>query len=260
MPSSRKRSKGKERKAKQAVKKEESKNVAIYHSWQKWARGDMGRNQITIQCNHGLVTTIPDIHHPVSRFISSIYMTDDGSDTVHKHPEVWNNVDYRALAAKILSNIGVNWILCSHPNTNQNVSHIVLAKAIVLLENFTGDFHSTVFHRDFATKLRDLDSNVNSIRRSSIGLGIRDLLKFYRKRMSCSCLKRLHLEARKTHPKLGECHNCKVGMKREILMVCSRCMITEYCSRECQVTASPRHRTLCDTFVNAHKKATNDTA
>jgi len=183
---------------------------------------------------------------------------------VHKHPEVWNDSSYRALASKILTSIGVNCILqdANCPNTKQNVSHMALIKAIMMLENFTGDIDSTILRRAFATKLSHIESDVNSISVSGygIGLGIRDLLKFYRKRMSCSCLKRLHLEARKTHPKLWECHNCKVGMKREILMVCSRCMITEYCSRECQVTASPRHRTLCDTFVNAHKKAmANDT-
>jgi len=78
--------------------------------------------------------------------------------------------------------------------------------------------------------------------------------------MSCSCLKRLHLAAIKMYPKLGECYNCKVEMNRTMLMVCSRCMVTEYCSRECQVTASSEHRNLCDMFVNAHEKVANDTS
>jgi len=175
MPSSRKRSKGKERKAKQAVKKEESKNVAIYHSWQKWACGDMGQNRVTIQCNHGLVTTIPDASHPVSRFINSSYASDEGRATVHKHPEVWNDSSYRALASKILTSIGVNCILhdVNCPNTKQNVSHMALIKAIMMLENFTGDIDSTILRRAFATKLRhiDIETDVNSVSGYGIGLG-----------------------------------------------------------------------------------------
>ena len=256
MPSSRKRNKGKERKAKKAAEKEETKNVAIYHSWQKWACGDMGQNQVTIQCNHGFVTTIPDVSHPVSRFINSSYASDGGRVTVHKHPEVWNDSSYRALASKILTSIGVNCILhgVNCPNSKQNVSHMALVKAIMMLENFTGDIDSTILRRTFATKLRHIESDVNIVSRYAIGLGQRDLLKFYRKRMNCSCLKRLHLVARKMYPKLGECYNCKVEMNRTMLMVCSRCMVTKYCSRECQVAASPQHRNLCDMFVNAHEE------
>ena len=54
----------------------------------------MGQNRVTIQCNHGLVTTIPDASHPVSRFINSSYASDEGRATVHKHPEVWNDSSY----------------------------------------------------------------------------------------------------------------------------------------------------------------------
>ena len=80
----------------------------------------------------------------------------------------------------------------------------------------------------------------------------RDLLKFYRKRMTCSCLKKMHLEARKAYPKVGACDHCRVVQDRSLLMVCSRCMVAPYCSRECQVAASPGHRTDCDIFVRAH--------
>ena len=54
--SSRKRNKGKDRKA----KREESKRVLIYNTWHDWARGNMGKE--VIQCNHGLETTIPETY------------------------------------------------------------------------------------------------------------------------------------------------------------------------------------------------------
>jgi len=58
--SSRKRNKGKERKA----KKEESKRMAMYNTWHDWARGDMGNMGLAgvIQCNHGIEKTIPDLY------------------------------------------------------------------------------------------------------------------------------------------------------------------------------------------------------
>jgi len=82
--SSRKRNKGKDRKA----KKEESKRVTLYNTWQKWACGDMGRNRISIQCNHGVDTTIPDISHPISSFITEYFHSDDILDITNTYRSI----------------------------------------------------------------------------------------------------------------------------------------------------------------------------
>ena len=76
-----------------------------------------------------------------------------------------------------------------------------------------------------------------------------DALKFFRKRTSCSCLKDMHLEARKTLPKTGICYHCKERKERTLLMVCSRCRITQYCSRECQIADWSRHKVYCDEWI-----------
>ena len=55
MPSSRKRNKGKERKAKKAAEKEEAAIVELQQIWQGWVRGNMSGSSVSIQCNHGLV-------------------------------------------------------------------------------------------------------------------------------------------------------------------------------------------------------------
>ena len=96
--------------------------------------------------------------------------------------------------------------------------------------------------------MRDIRENVSS--------GLRDALKFYSKRTPCSCLKSMRQEARKTIPKMGRCYGCKEEKERASLSVCSRCMVTHYCSRECQVTHWPKHKRECDHFVNAHKQQT----
>ena len=58
----------------------------------------------------------------------------------------------------------------------------------------------------------------------------------------------MHLEARKTIPKMGKCFNCKVEKERVDLSVCNRCMVMQYCSRECQVAAWPSHKLDCDVY------------
>jgi len=90
-------------------------------------------------------------------------------------------------------------------------------------------------------KVRDLRLGTSSISR--------DALKFYSKRVSCSCLKSKHQKARRTIPKTGRCLNCNEEMERVALSVCGRCMVMQYCSKECQVFHWPKHKDDCDIFV-----------
>jgi len=257
---SRKRNKGKERKAKKA----ESERVLCYKSWQGWARGnvglatfggsiDMGATVQHVQCSHGLeFDELPDISHPVSRFITSFLMGEDSTSTLQIHAKVWNNDNYREMAIRILTNIGANWVICKIENDGGSI-----ARLIILLESYgrTRNYELTIASRDVSTKMREIKlENVTS--------NNRDLIKFFRKRMNCKCLKKIHLEARKTLPKLGSCRYCNVVKDRVLLMVCSRCMVTQFCSRKCQVAASSRHRKDCDQFVWAHhqQKMANDSS
>jgi len=244
--SSRKRNKGRDRKA----KKEESKRVAMYDSWQGWASG---RNRATgehAQCNHGLVTTIPDLSHPVSSFITEYLLCYDVNDTYMALQNIAEGLDdsYRKLAIDILILIGANLMLCK--NTAVFVTGREAAFAIVVLEKYEElhDFQSTLNCRVVSNKVRDLTvSNTD-----------RDLLKFFRKRLNCSCLKKMHLEARKTQPKLGYCEYCKEVKERRLLMVCSRCRVSQYCSRDCHVAASPEHRLHCNLRVRAEQIVANN--
>ena len=156
------------------------------------------------------------------------------------------------MASSILITIGANWIL----DTTDEWKVGNLATTILLLENFgkTNEFYSTIYRRGVGAKKRDL-----SIESGSIELGRRDMLKFFRKRMNCKCLKKMHLESRKTLPKLGICNNCGVVKGRASLMICSRCRVDQFCSRECQVAASHKHRDLCDSFVRAHEHSVTNT-
>jgi hypothetical protein len=83
--------------------------------------------------------------------------------------------------------------------------------------------------------------------------GERDILKFYCKRLSCSCLKEKYKQARKTLPKMGRCYHCHKCFERESLMTCSLCKVPLYCSRQCQVAHWPKHRN-CSVSINIRKR------
>jgi len=69
----------------------------------------------------------------------------------------------------------------------------------------------------------------------------------------------MHQKARETIPKMGCCHVCSVRKERVDLWVCSRCMISQYCSRECQVRTWDKHKEECDLLVSVHEQRTEKT-
>ena len=243
--SSRKRNKGKDRKA----RKEENKRVEMRNKWQSWARGEFERGHVTTTCAHGGDEMIlSDNNHPVCSFMDTFFdfdnrgtMSDILENTFQKHPKVWKSESYREIAVNILVRIGTNFLLSDRAGLR------FFARAIAVLENSdgSGDIESTVNCHVVATKYRDLHCTETSIKR--------DLLKFFRKRVSCKCLKDMHLEARKSLPKLGVCNHCLEKAGRSSLMVCSRCRIAQYCSRECQIAAWSRHKGFCDNYVRCHE-------
>ena len=77
---------------------------------------------------------------------------------------------------------------------------------------------------------------------------MRDLLKLYSKRITCSCLKKMYSNARKALPKVGSCGSCDKVMERSSLMVCSKCRVHQYCCKECQVAIWPKHKIICELY------------
>ena len=225
MPSSRKRNKGRDRKAKKAaleaeqaaleVERMERERGIVRNRWKSWARGVDIYGQV-IQCNHGVDLMIPDDNHPITSFMDALFtyaahdrLLHTGRylvDTFTAHQEVWDNERYRETAVKILITIGTNFTLSS------DRADCFLAHTIVALENYDGlDIGSTLNCRVVAAKRRDLlGSNTNR----------RDELKFFRKRTSCKCLKGMHLDARKSFIKVGVCQHCAEVKERALLMVC----------------------------------------
>ena len=215
----------------------------------------------TITCDQCSALPPNDLDHPVSSFMNdfiSRWNHAEGSALTiiehlfKSHPLIWNDERYRGMVVSIMIRIGTNHMLLKD-GANLGGA-ITLAHAIVVLQNYDSkDCIHTAANtatncRATQTKTRDLNTGTISDKR--------DCLKFYSKRVSCSCLKALHQITRKTLPKLGFCYYCDEVKDRIALPVCSRCMITQYCSRDCQLADWPEHKRGCDMYVNAHAEQT----
>ena len=255
---SRKKNKGKERKAKQAEKEAKARRLEVRRKWHGWARGKVDDEIVTL-CNHGR-SALPDENHPVSCFIDSYFVNcgnwDMSSgknllDLFTNHRQVLEDKSYRDMALQILILIGTNIMIGSKHDAEGKYKGLAYATQIIAVLEYSdggSDFLLSCHNRVTASKRRDTCYIGSSARR--------DLLKFFSKRISCSCLKEMHSEARKSLLKMGQCDSCGVINERASLMVCSRCRISQFCSRKCQVEGWHDHKTLCSMFVNAHQKST----
>ena len=116
-PSSRKRTKGKERKAKKEAKLEVEKMNAqkvLQTVWRVWAQGSIGL--CGKLCNHGFDSmVINHVERPVSSFIEACWSEDFELPVVMRsylaHREVWDNDSYRTMTIDILTMIGTNLLL-----------------------------------------------------------------------------------------------------------------------------------------------------
>ena len=258
MPS-RKRNKGKERKArKETIKflKEaiEAKNdeYRLYNTWRGLALGeDSLSSEKIIRCDHGCDVTAPtDRDHPVCCFMNSFIRMVMGNksnfvDTLDSHPQIWDDDNYRNMAIHFLTRIGTNNMLLSKDPSAVHRDAAYIACTIMILENYNEamNIQSVIITRRVASKVRDLR-----------GCNNRDLYKFFSKRVSCSCLKEAYSYARKTLPKIGYCNHCGEVKERKLLSICSQCRIYQYCSRECQVADWPVNETVCTTCQFVHER------
>ena len=166
-----------------------------------------------MHCNHGYV--IPASGHAVHIFMNSFEeamlsgaMLEHITKTFQQHREVWQDATMRDMAISIISSIGTNFIL---EDIDQIETARGVAMGIILLEHHDGegdDLCSAAIGG--AAALRDL-----------AGGGARDVIRFYSKRISCSCLNEKYITAKKSQPKIGTCCYCDQEKERRVLMLFS---------------------------------------
>jgi hypothetical protein len=121
------------------------------------------------------------------------------------------------------------------------INVLYFAQAISILEQYTGDGKS-----GFSLATRKASSVVHDL----CGGREREIIRFYLKRVSCSCLKAMYSQIKKSQPfRVGKCSTCNQLKELSLLMHCGRCKVVQYCCRECQAADWPKHKALCDSFV-----------
>ena len=88
------------------------------------------------------------------------------------------------------------------------------------------------------------------------------LVSYYRKRIPCSCLDEKYEEV-KSVKKMGRCYNQNCShpggkVERRKMFTCTRCGLANYCSVACQRAAWKEHRERCDEIAQV-KAAFNTT-
>ena len=155
-------------------------------------------------------------------------------------PEVWEDASERSLATELLLRFLRNVFLHDSAIEGENWFHsrprneVVICTMISVLEQCgTYSDKFVVEKRSIKTSYKLVDGNR------------RDAVKFVTKRLPCACLKMLHSATRKKLPKVGVCNGCHKQFPRSQLHICTGCMISEYCSKECQRANWPIHKQCC---------------
>ena len=214
-------------------------------------------NIIDTMCKHGLDCSQLTLESDVSKFSLSFFnrktfsVAEHFMDHFDEFIGVWNNDKQRQLAIDVMLRQGTNLIIGA---SGENYSFdFQLAKecaiAVLLLEEHDGkgmDLTLTCCTLENAVKVANLCS-------------YREVLSFYKKRISCECLKEKYKQVKKKQPtKLGCCWNCRKHVDRSTLMACSSCKVTLYCSRKCQKehwSAFGGHKEECSQMVEDQKMA-----
>eukprot|EP00984_Skeletonema_dohrnii_P025155 scaffold14271_cov152-Skeletonema_dohrnii-CCMP3373.AAC.2 len=257
---SRKKAKGKARKAVKAKKEEEEEeedsSAAAAQQRQREQDGAL-EAQLQMQrliidslpppCKHGF-DPFPD-GHICDRFIhlfSSTFVdacTSSGNRIIaiveamaameDKYPEVLYDSSKMKEILSYFSSVGTQQIL----NEDEYAARTTAA-VIVMIDEF------------IAVKVNKTKAGVHTQKlKEMVNSDDHTLVSFFRKRITCSCLDKKHQEV-KSIKKMGFCNNGQCPLpdrkvERSKMLYCTRCRYAYYCSRDCQKAAWSDHREVC---------------
>lgn len=196
-------------------------------------------------CNHGRpIRFIPESGHAVSMYIEEVTHPHCFDDLAY-HQEVFDNDIFRKLSIDILVRIGIHAITHHEDGTKAAKS---FALSIMHLESYYGegdDLLAAMFRSGMLLTLSDLQHG-----------GERDIIRFFMKKTTCSCLKERYKQINISHPKSkSRCDNCLQIKDRKSIMLCGRCKTRQYCSIECQAADWPKHKVAqCDNIIQCRRE------
>ncbi len=257
----RKRDQGKARKAAKAKAKqaaeERGNNQAASNELEQSLAAQTQRMQIG-ECMHGIDHLSSREISSQCQFMSAFFKPFEearGSDTplpdcllaardatMEEYADVWNDSTKMEVAMSCLLCEGTNFIL---KDKYDHASQIATAAryfeqhiAVVLEEN------QAMFRWNKLYEAHIADQNT--------------LVKFFRRRIPCSCLDEKYEEVKKI-TEMGLCYNplcnCPGGrVEYSKTMYCDGCRCVTYCSRECQKADWSKHKSKCEECAAAISK------
>ena len=204
-------------------------------------------------CTHGC-PVLPALDHAVSRFMDDLWDHSTNpwksyiilmKDTFDNHRQVCDNATLRKLASDIMVAIGTNFVILDTID-HGNKLPCLLAMTISVLEQYNGNGQD-----GFKLATCQAYLLVDDLRCG----GEREIVRFFLKRISCTCLKAKYSLIKKSQPtRMSGCHTCKQVKVRSSMMLCGRCKATQYCCKECQAADWPKHKYLCTIIHEQMKK------
>ncbi|KAL7549768.1 hypothetical protein ACHAWF_013031 [Thalassiosira exigua] len=224
--SSRKRAKGRQRKAKAATE------------------GGSSRDQ---SCRHG---SINPSHFPIcAPFIQSFFDTHDvvldGTTTsvfkamemnYAKYPHILKDDSLRQTTKSMFLQFAIDRILSAGYDSEGPTDSALFAGGIIALESVARGHVCDIV----PAKLKNAEIHAG---------GERAAIKFLSKEAPCACLKKKFQDELKEKPKMSFCTMCSKRVETTRLKVCSKCNLIQFCSKECQRLAWPEHKKFCKQYA-----------
>ena len=256
MPS-RKKAKGKARKAaKEAKAKQEEESRAVIAANQR-QEGSLGAQLQRLRisapspsmCRHGCPSLSGGDEKICLEFISKFINAFRSQDkvgqqfsaahhaTIHEYADVYSS-KLDTVISKLLAS-GTQRILDGDGDNE-------IAQLFASLACYFEDFMAMSLHKTQAA--------LNLAKLAEwVGADDHTLVSYYRKRIPCSCLDEKYKEV-KSVKKMGWCFNLNCShpdgrVERSKMFSCTRCGMANYCSVECQKAAWKEHRVQCDEAV-----------
>ena len=251
---SRKKAKGKARKAANAQKQAEKDEAAAKPKPKEEAEGDVMALEVQMQrlmistqkCPHGytplrlrdgsgsdcldfaveFMTKAQNNIHQRNPFLEAAL------ETWEKYLHVWKDPAKMKSAVSYFLSSGTQHYL----NGKKKEAGFNAALAYTLEQHIAVALHETQYAINYA-KLYELSDE-------------HTLVSFFRNRISCNCLDKKH-KAVKSTPKMGICSNAQCSLpgrkiERNKMLHCTGCRLVYYCSPACRAQQWPTHKAFCN--------------